>query len=354
MTFDHTPSHVLVRQWLTSGGVFVCTAVLLALLGRFSKKRLVSFTRKTGIRWDNMLLTNLEAPAKLLIVLLAAAAALQAAPQETRMHPAAVHGVKIALVLLGLWILDRVLQVLFRHGEFLHTLNEGTRTLFLLLTRLLTFSITILIVLDTMGISITPILASLGIGSVAVALALQDTLGNLFSGFYMLLDKPIRIGDFIRLDGGLEGHVKRIGWRSTHILLLSNNMIVVPNSRLSSQIITNFNLPESESAFLVPLSVAYDSDLSKAERVLLETASQIMKKTDGGAVQAEPLVRFGAFGNHGIECNVVLRAARFTDSYLLKHEFIKAAHARLASEGITIPYPQTVVHMAGTKEGPRI
>ena len=146
--------------------------------------------------------------------------------------------VSIAVSVFGIivvaWAISRMLGVLFKQAPFMQSLSTGMRELFLKISRFANLAISLLIILDTFGVSITPILASLGVGSIAVALALQDTLSNVFSGIYILIDKPFQTGDHIRLDSGFEGTVVLIGWRSTQIKTGSNNIVVVPNSKLSS------------------------------------------------------------------------------------------------------------------------
>ncbi|WP_354001270.1 mechanosensitive ion channel domain-containing protein [uncultured Methylophaga sp.] len=108
------------------------------------------------------------------------------------------------------------------------------------ITRAIILGLGLLIILGTMGITITPIIASLGITSLAVALALQPTLTNFFSGVQLVIDKPIRVGDFIELDSGEQGFVEKIGWRTTWIRMLPNNFIIIPNSVLSQSKIINY------------------------------------------------------------------------------------------------------------------
>src|SRR5262249_24620722 len=121
----------------------------------------------------------------------------------------------------------------------------------------------VLVFLDSIGISITPLVASLGIGSLAVALALQDTLANLFAGIYMIAEKPVEQGHFIKLESGEQGYVTRVGWRSTHIRMLSDTMVVVPNSKLAGSVITNFSLPGEQIVVTVDAGVDYSSDLGQ-------------------------------------------------------------------------------------------
>ncbi len=117
-----------------------------------------------------------------------------------------------------------------------------------------------LVLLGGLGISITPLLTALGVGGLAVALALQDTLSNFFAGIHLLIEQPVRVGDFIKLESGQEGYVADIGWRTTRIRMLPNNMVILPNSKLTQSILTNYYLPEPRMAVLLPISVSYKAD----------------------------------------------------------------------------------------------
>ncbi len=205
------------------------------------------------------------------------------------------------------------------------------------------YAIGILVLLQSYNISITPILTALGVGGMAVALALQDTLANIFSGIYLILSKQLRIGDYVRLDSGQEGSVTDITWRFTSIQSISNNVIIVPNKHISTAIITNYNMPHPEITITIPVGVSYDSDLEQVERVTLEVAREVMLKL-GEDLAYQPAVRFHTFGESSIDFNVLMRSAKFTNQFSLKHEFIKALTQRYRKEGIVIPYPiRTVV-----------
>lgn len=132
---------------------------------------------------------------------------------------------------------------------------RNSRTILQGTARTLMFVIGALVLMGTLGISITPIIASLGITSLAVALALQPTLENFFSGVQLVMDKPIRVGDFIELESGEQGFVDKIGWRSTWIRMLPNNTVIMPNSALSKSKIINYFYPEKELSVPVEVSV---------------------------------------------------------------------------------------------------
>ena len=195
-----------------------------------------------------------------------------------------------------------------------------------------------IIILGHYGISIAPLITALGVGGMAVALGLQESLANLFAGLHLILSKQVRVGDYIRLDSGDEGRVTDITWRYTTILTNTNNTVVVPNAKLSSAILTNYDMPESQIAVVLPVGVSYDSDLEKVEAVTLAVASAVMERLEGSAVKP-PTVYFHTFGDSSIDFNVVLYARRFTDRAKLKHEFIKALTQRYRAENIDIPFP---------------
>jgi small-conductance mechanosensitive channel len=195
----------------------------------------------------------------------------------------------------------------------------------------------LLVVLHGLGLSITPMLTALGVGGLAVALALQDTLANLFAGLYLTVAKHIRIGNYIRLSSGEEGYLVDIDWRASRLRQLSNNTVLVPNAKFSQSIVTNYHSPEHELAVLVEASVEYASDLDRVEAVTTEVARDVMRTVQGGVPGFEPFVRFHTFGDPGIGFSVILRGQEFVDQYLIKHEFVKRLHKRFMAEGITIP-----------------
>jgi small-conductance mechanosensitive channel len=207
------------------------------------------------------------------------------------------------------------------------------------LTRLLIFVLGALVIMQSLEISVTPILTALGVGGLAVALALQPTLSNLFSGLQIIAARQVRPGDYVKLDSGDEGYVSDITWRNTAIRARPNNMIIVPNSRLASAIVTNHYQPTKEMTVTMQVGVAYDSDLEHVEQVTVEVAREVLKEVRGGVRNFEPYIRYHTFGAFSINFTVFLRAGEFTDQYLLKHEFVKRLNARYRDEGIEIPFP---------------
>ena len=201
------------------------------------------------------------------------------------------------------------------------------------------YAMGILVILQYYGISIAPILTAAGVGGMAVALALQETLANIFSGLHLILSKQLRIGDYIRLGSGEEGRVTDITWRFTTIIPLgASNTIVIPNKTIAGANITNFSLPTQNINISIPVGVAYDSDLAAVERITIETAKEVLARVDNNP-NANPLVRFTTFGDSAINFSVILPSSIFDHQGIIQHEFIKALTERYRTEGIDIPFP---------------
>ena len=201
------------------------------------------------------------------------------------------------------------------------------------------YAMGLLVILQYYGISIAPILTAAGVGGMAVALALQETLANIFSGLHLILSKQLRIGDYIRLNSGEEGRVTDITWRFTTIIPLgASSTIVIPNKTIAGANITNFSLPTQNINISIPVGAAYDSDLAAVERVTIETAKEVLARVDDNP-NANPLVLYTDFGDSSINFNVILPSRIFDHQGMIKHEFIKALTDRYRTEGIDIPYP---------------
>ncbi len=219
-------------------------------------------------------------------------------------------------------------------------------TIFVNLARVAIWVIGGVTLLAALGVSIGPLVAALGVGGIAIGLALQPTLENLFAGIQVLMSKQIEPGDFVRLETGEEGHVADMNWRNTTIEMLSNDLLIVPNSVIGKSRIVNYTSADEQHVIWVPLGVAYDSDLEHVERVCLEVARDVLGSLSCAVSDYEPLLRFDEFADSAIHLRVSLRSASYADRWIMRSELIKRLHERLAAEGIRIPYPQRTVHLA--------
>ena len=204
--------------------------------------------------------------------------------------------------------------------------------------------IALIIVLDHFGINIGSLLVSLGVGSLAVALAAQDTLANMIAGFVILVDRPFRVGDRIELPSGQVGDVQQIGLRSTRILNFDNNLIIVPNSDLVKGRIVNYAYPHNQMRVLIKVNVAYGTDPANVRAILLD----LVRKNPDLLQDPPPEVYFTAMGDSFIEFSLVARASDFLNRFKAECTLREQIYLRFAREGIEIPFPQRVVHMKPT------
>jgi len=319
--------------------VFLGTLLTGYLLRKVLLMRLSSWTQRTQSEIDDIVISAAKGPFLIWCLMLAIYFAL--AFSELPENAVQISG-KI-LLSLGIFSVTVVLaNVSTKLVKRYSSKIEGalpTTSLTANLTRIVVFGIGLLIILQSLGISIAPILATLGIGGLAVALGLQDTLSNLFAGLHVTIARQIRIGDYVKLESGEEGYVTDITWRTTQIRMLPNNVVLVPNAKLAQAIIVNYYLPDKELAVLVQVGVHYGSDLKKVEKVTCEVAREVMQDVAGGVPTFDPFIRYHTFSDSSINFTVILRGKEFVDQYLIKHEFIKRLHECYAREGIVIPYP---------------
>jgi small-conductance mechanosensitive channel len=251
---------------------------------------------------------------------------------------------KISLNVLAVTYIIGELLV-FVYDRYTKTKLGKATSLYHIMIRILTYIGGIIVFSHLIGLELAPILTALGVGGLAVALALQDTLSNLFAGLHILAAKQLKPGDYIKLDSGDEGYVLDINWRNTEIKTLLENVIIVPNSKISSAISTNYFTLQKNMFFQITVGVHYDSDLDLVEKITLETANELMKDYAPHLTTFEPKVRFFEFADSGINMKVWLAIDLYENQFEMRHEFVKRLHKRYNKEGIVIPFPIRTLHL---------
>jgi small-conductance mechanosensitive channel len=339
------------EKYMAALVTFAASVLIGFIIQIFVNTRLHRIVQKTPWKGDNVIVEGLRGR----IVIWAIIIGLHSAVPMLHLPPD--YQLIIEKILLALLILSITMAASSIVSGFIKVYAAEAKgdilstSIFSIFSRIVVMSIGVMIILDSLKISITPILTALGVGGLAVALALQDTLGNLFAGLNILFSGKVKVGDYIKLQSGEEGYITDINWRNTTVRQLGDNFIVIPNSRLASSIATNFNLPHKEMSITIPIGVAYDSDLDKVEKVTIDVARRVMKEIDGGIPDFEPSIRFGNFGDSSIDFTATLRIKEYTKQYLVKHEFIKRLHKRYRDEGIVIPFPMRTVEFAEGSKG---
>ncbi len=336
---------------ILAAAIFFSSVVASKIVYAFLKKVVGSYVSKTATTLDDELLKIIHKPLYLGIIVAGASLALGSVNALKPFAGLISQAAALAVILLGVSVATKVVNIFFRWyasdvAERTHT-KADTKLLPILskVAKLSLYLVAFMLVLGEFGIQITPLLAGLGIGGLAVALALQPTLSNFFSGTYILTDGSIKLGDYIEIQGmDVKGYVEDIGWRSTKIRTLPNNIVIVPNSKLADSVVTNYYSPDAQMAVIVPVGVSYESDLEKVEKVTVDVAKKVLAETPGGVKDFEPFVRFNEFGDSNINFSVILRVQTFVDQYLVKHEFIKQLKKRFDKEGIEISYPASNIY----------
>ena len=331
---DHLPAWLPPIVWavLTVAGAY--------LLGRIFKRILSTWLARLASGshgpWDDILVRELSAHVPLWSLLLGLRVSLNYWPIPDKWLHLAQTGISVVLfasITLALGAIAAKLVGAYGSRAVPGVpISNLTRNV----VRLVVVAGGLLVVLNELGIEIRPMLAALGVGGLAVALALQDPLANLFAGLFVSVAGQVRIGDQVKLDSGIEGKIVDFNWRSTWLEVPGGSVAVVPNSKLSQAIVTNFNLPTPELAIPIGFTIRYEEDPARAEHAALEVATEVMRTTPGAATKFDPVVLFHDFGDLGLKGTVVLRAATWADQGLIRHRLVMALHDRFRTEGILL------------------
>jgi len=315
------------------------------ILGFILNRVLHHWAKKLANTWGELvfsLLESLPLPLLLLATLYTALEVLTLPRQYERIGSKLIF----AFVILVIFYFPAKVLILFlrRMGQKQPALERVTQPAIFVIRALFAL-LGVIIVLENLGVSLTAVWTTLGVGSVAVALALQETLSNFFAGLYLLADRPVNLGDYIKLDSGQEGFVVRIGWRSTSLRTLPNNIVMIPNSTLAKAVITNYSLPEPRMSYVLPVSVAYGSDPGKVEKILVEVAREAARDgVEGLLSEPSPFARFiPGFGDSSLDFSLIVQVRQFTDQYLAQSELRKRIVKRFQEEGIGIPFPTRTI-----------
>ena len=322
------------------------TVVVLLISRKILFGALRRVARKSNRQGEELIVTSLQGPSMLLIIALALYLALRLAdiPQEYAGY--AVKGIHLFIILTVTMALanisGRALAFFLTKVELPISVTSLINTVI----KAMVYAIGVLVMLNFIGISIAPIITALGVGGLAMALALQDTLTNLFAGIHILAEHTIRVGDLIRLETGQEGSVADIGWRTTRIRTPQNNMVIVPNSKLSQSVVTNYCLPEKPLILQIPIGVSYDADPDVVERLLIDEANKAANEVPGLLGDPRPSVIFvPGFGASSLEFTLVCQVRDYRDQQSVKHELHKRIFKRFRKEGIDIPFPTRTVYI---------
>jgi small-conductance mechanosensitive channel len=326
--------------------IFLATFLIGWLIRRLVLRALKAWSVRTGGRGGLVLIQALRGPILIWSLILAVHLGMQASDLPRRFT-----GIE-SDTLLVLWVCSLTLMCMRLVGDLVRLYGDqipGALPVTTLTQNLAQIAVVILgasLLLKHFELSLAPILTALGVGGLAVALALQDTLSNVFGGFYVAVARQVRPGDYIKLNTGEEGYVTDIGWRCTTIRALANNMVIVPNAKLSQAIVTNYSLPEKRMSSNLQVGVSMDSDPDRVERILLEIGKQAALEIPGMLADPEPSVAFEpGFTETGLGFTLNYQVAEFATAPTVRNELRRRVLRRFRAEGIEVPFPTRTVYM---------
>jgi MscS family membrane protein len=221
-------------------------------------------------------------------------------------------------------------------------LNEALFPLVNRIINILIALIALIIVLHHFGQDVSSLVVSLGVGSLAIALAAQETIANMIGGFLIMTDRPFRVGDRIKLPAGEMGDVQEIGIRSTRILDFDNNLMVFPNADLIKGKIVNYSYPSEQIRIAVDVNVAYGTDVERAKSVITALAMQHPDVLKNPA----PAVFLVSFGESALNLQLNGRTDDYRKKFPIETMLREQIYKALADEGIQMALPIRVVQLS--------
>ena len=327
--------------------IFLGLLILLRVVASILERIVLKFVKKTKTDLDDIILEKSSKPITLILLFISLRFALgEITINEaylSNIYPLIYSLIAVAIGYLAYVLIDVVVfrawnkvskKVGIKTGQSLAHLIQG-------LLKFLLIVLVLLYILDLWGVEITPLLAGLGIAGLAIALALQPVLANIFSGVSMILDESIRVGDLVYLDANAKGKIKKIGLRSTRINTFDNELIIVPNTKLAESLIQNIALPEPKTRAVVPFSVAYGTDISKVKKIVMKE----IKTITGFMGDPGPKIRFLEMADSSLNFSAYFYIESFENRADAIDEANTKIYNALNKNNIEIPFPQRDVHM---------
>ena len=342
--------HVLVD--LVIGLIIFGIAVLVSALSHYVIIPLAQrLSRHTETELDDLVFLAIRRPVSVIIMVLGAYLAITVSSHLSEPQQGIVNSLFTAAAIMSVILLiGRILAVtLDWYIARLDVAQRGAGAHIIpMLRRLAVMAVYVmggLLALEALGISVSPLIAGLGLGGLAVALAIQPTLANIFAGTYVMTEGVISPGDYIELQGGVAGYVIGVSWRSTRIRTWENNLVVIPNARLADTIITNYYEPEPPVNVFLTCGVSYDSDLAWVEAVSMDVMNRVLDTSPHGVKEYGAYFGFDNFGESNVDFWLFVQAKDRLAGFELRSELINELHRRFAEEGIVINYPVRVLQL---------
>jgi MscS family membrane protein len=330
----------------------ILLAISIAFLARMAVRWLEAKAGETDTQWDDILIAAIGTPVQVAIIVVLSYFAVtwfDILPQSLQW----IHDPRYATgfwILISAWVVSTFLHsIIHIYGRSFaekstSDMDDRLVDLLELVIRYVIWFAAALAILKVFEIEITPLLAGAGVAGIAVALAAQDLISNFFGGAIISVDKPFKVGDRIKVED-FYGDVISVGTRSTRIKTLDNQIVTIPNNKLTTNIIINYSEPDPKLRMTIPISVAYGTDPLRVKKILLEIAQDAIRNSEYFVDDPAPEALFVEFAESSL--NFILRI--WTKAVISTEKVKDTINCRIAErfarEGVEVPFPQMDVHM---------
>ncbi|MFH0876363.1 MAG: mechanosensitive ion channel family protein [archaeon] len=354
--FELIIDYLLARPILSAAAIVVGFFIVSKLFVWIAEKIILRITLKTKTDLDDKIVAKVNNPISILLVLIGLYLGLKRIDAtnilrsdiERNLFLVTDHVFASLVIFFVAMIIIRIVNILIGHfgAKFVKktesNVDDQLLSIFQSAANVIFYFVAVMYILTLWGVDVKPYLASLGIVGIAIGLALQDSLKNIFGGLSIIIDGNIKVGDKIRLESNHVGIVDQISLRSTKIKTFDNEMMIIPNGLLANQRIHNYALPTPMNRVVVPFSVAYGTDVDKVQKTVLKTIASIENTIKDDPL---PVVDFIAMGDSALKFEAKFWVAKYGDAYTAKLDATKKVYDALRKAKIEIPFPQMNVHI---------
>ncbi len=325
----------------------VITSAIIAKISDFVVENYVKArAKRTNSDTDDKIIEILKGPLYYIIILVGLMVALKQVSIPIEYAGMVDKFILVMIIVISSWVVAGVVQIfIYSFGKRLakktkSTIDDEAIPFLSKIAYFAVYVIAFMIILSQLGIDITPLVAMGGIAGFAIGFAAQESISNVIAGFFILADRPFKKGDRIEM-GGFLGEVIDVGLRSTKIETLDHTLIIIPNSKLISNEVTNYALPNLQIKVRIPFGVAYGSDVDEVKKL----AMRIAKKSKIVLDDPEPSIYFLEMGDSSLNLQLIVWVDDFRDKFNVTDEITSELYDELNKAGIEIPFPARTVYL---------
>lgn len=337
------------NKFVASLVILIAGVVLAKILAMVLRRVIQKVTGHTKTELDNLIFERTEKPLFYVLLLIVLEVSLIPLKMKSIYVDKTLNSLIVLLVTYVIMVtFDIIIDIWGRNfaQKTKSDLDDSVLPLIHRFSKVFFALIGIIFILDLWGVAITPVLASLGIAGIAVAFALQNTLGNIFGGVSIILDKSVKVGDRLKLEDGTTGVITDVGLRSTKMRTFDNEMVIIPNGKLADSKIQNLALPDPSARVIVNFTVEYGTNVDKVKKTILP----VLKKIDTfKSKEHEPSVQFIEMGDFAIKFRAIFWVKTYQERFEARVIATEEIYNALNKARIGIPFPTNVVYIKKRK-----